>query len=306
MEALLAEQAARTTARRDLGRAHPKLEQVSPDVGMLDEEQLAELLADDPDEAASMLADLARATDPLLRRKARSAAARLLIPPPRSGAAQRGSGASKVARGLPSGMDLDIDATIARLIDAPSPTGDDLRWQGWSRPSKAYVVLIDASGSVTGRPLATAVTTAAAVATRLRPGDELAVLAFWSRAIVLRHVASQEPPSRVLDRLFDLRGGDTTNLATGLRAALGQAGRARASRREVLVLTDGLANEGGDPLEVAAGAGAAGSTIHVLGLSDAADATAASIRLAGAGGGRWAPLLRPGQAAEAVGAVLAP
>ncbi|HET9690805.1 MAG TPA: vWA domain-containing protein [Acidimicrobiales bacterium] len=305
VEQLLADQASRTTSRRQLARDHPRLEQVSPDVGQLDEDALGSLADDDPDEAASLLADLARATDPALRAAARAVAARLLVPPPRHGDAGTRSGAARVVRDQRHGIDLDLDATVARVADAGGDAGpDELRWQAWRRPAAAYVLLVDASGSVTGRPLATAVTTAAALAGRLRPDDELAVIAFWSKALVLRHVGATTPPVGVLDRLFDLRGGDVTDLARGLRAALAQAGLARAARREVLVLTDGLANEGDDPLPVAAAAAGAGAVVHVLAVSGADDAVEASRRLAGAGGGRWAPLLAPSDAPGAVAAVL--
>jgi Mg-chelatase subunit ChlD len=306
VEQLLADQAARTTSRRELRRDHPSLEQVSPDVGVLDTDALADLAAADPDEAAVLLTDLARATDPALRAAARAAAARLLVPPVRHGRGERRGGSARVRRDRPSGPDLDLDATIERLAAAPGGgAGDDLRFEEWGSPRCAYVLVVDASGSVTGRPLATAVTTAAAMVTRLRPGDELAVVAFWSRAVVLRPVAAAGAPVAVLDALFDLRGGDVTDLAAGLRAALAQAALSRASRREIVVLTDGLANEGDDPLPVAATAPAAGGRLHVLALSDEEDARTATARLAGAGGGRVAPLLRPSDAPGAVAAVLA-
>ncbi|MCU4185358.1 VWA domain-containing protein [Acidiferrimicrobium sp. IK] len=305
VDALLAEQSARTTSRREMARAHPRLEQVSPDVGVLDEDGLAELLDEDPDEAATMLADMARATDPVLRAAARAAAARLLIPAARHGRDDHRGGSRRMSRDRRNGMDLDLDATVERLAATARPDADDLRWQAWTRPDRAYVLLVDASGSVTGRPLATAVVTAAAVAARLGPEDQLAVVAFWSRPVVLRPMTAREPASDVLDRLFDLRGGDTTNLAAGLRAALRQAGTARAARREILVLTDGRANEGDDPLPVAGSAGGIGARVHVLELSADGDARAACSRLADAGCGRRAPLARPADAPGAVAAVLA-
>lgn len=304
VEALLAAQAARTTSRRELSRAHPRLPEVSPDVGLLDADALAALLEEDPDEAATMMANMARATDPGLRAAARAAAARLLLPAARHGSDEQRGGARRMSRDQPRGMDLDLDATLDRLAATAHPDGDDLRWQAWARPERAYVLLVDASGSVTGKPLATAVVTAAAVASRLRPGEQLAVLAFWSRAVVLRPMAATEPAADVLGRLFDLRGGDTTNLAAGLRAALGQAGGARAARREILLLTDGRANDGDPPLPVAATAAAAGARIHVLELSADDDARLACRQLAEAGCGRSAPLARPADAPGAVAAVL--
>jgi Mg-chelatase subunit ChlD len=281
---------------------------VSAEVGLLDEAALAAKLEDDPDKAVALLADLSRATDRQLRQRARALAPRLLLPLARHSLGPSTSGTVKLVRSRRVGLDLDVDATIeeiaVRMVAGRAPAGDDLRWRRWQRPGRAHILLIDASGSVTGTPLATALVTAAALAARLRPGDELAVVAFWSRAIVLRAITSGEPPLAILDALFDLRGGDTTDIAAGLRAGLAQAARAGVGQRDILLLTDGMATAGDDPLPVAAGAGAEGAAVHVLALSDEPESLAACHAIAGAGGGRLALLLAPSDAPLAVAAVL--
>ena len=55
-DAEVAQNQKRTTSRRDLAR-NPRFEQVSPEVGELDEEAVDEGLRDDPDETLAMLAD---------------------------------------------------------------------------------------------------------------------------------------------------------------------------------------------------------------------------------------------------------
>src|SRR5499427_307372 len=72
------------TARRTIGRAelaarHESFGAVSPEVGQLDEDLLAELLAADPDTTVTLLADLARATDRELRAAAQRLAARVFF-----------------------------------------------------------------------------------------------------------------------------------------------------------------------------------------------------------------------------------
>ena len=298
---LLRDQARRTETRADLQRRHPDLEQATPTVGVLDEAAMAGAHADDPDAAVDLLADLARATDPALRAKARRLAVRLLVPPARAGETQR-RGSSRLATVAGEGLDLDLDATLERSLVHRPIRAEDLRWRGWRSPARALVLLVDASGSVAGKPLTTAVTTAGALAAGLRTDDELAVVAFWSRAVVLRHLHSPAPPSGVLDALLDLRGGSTTDLALGLRTALAQAAAARVPHADVLVLTDGAWNEGEDPAPVAAAAGAA--RVHTLVTVDDEEARTSCARLAAAGGGRSVPLYRPSDAPAAVRAVL--
>ena len=81
-----------TTSRRELAR-HERFEDVSPDVGELDEAAFDELMAEDADEAMAMLADMTRATDVRLRELARRLAGRLLLDVARRGPARpRGVG----------------------------------------------------------------------------------------------------------------------------------------------------------------------------------------------------------------------
>ncbi|HWE55179.1 MAG TPA: vWA domain-containing protein [Acidimicrobiales bacterium] len=248
----------------------------------------------------ALLADLTRATDPRLRAQARDLAAALVIPAARRAGPSRPGGSARLGPVRDGGVDLDIDATVERLGEHPELRAEDLRWRGWRRPGRAVVLVVDASGSVTGPPLATAVITAAALAARTGPGDQLAVVAFWSKAVVLRHIRDVGPVSTAVDRVLALRGGDTTDLEGGLRAALAQMAEASVARRDVVLLSDGMANEGGDPLPIAAAAAAMGVPLHVLALAPEAESLDACRALAGAGGGRMAELGRPSAAADAV------
>ena len=298
---LLHDQARRTETRADLQRRHDDLQSVSPTVGVLDEAATAGAFGEDADGTIDLLADLARATDPLLRAKARRLAVRLLVPPARAGETER-RGSTRLATVTGDGLDLDLDATLEQSLEHRPIRAEDLRWRGWRSPGRAIVLLVDASGSVAGKPLTTAVTTAGALAAGLRTDDELAVIAFWSRAVVLRHLHSPAPTSAVLDSLLDLRGGSTTDLALGLRTALAQATAARVPHADVLVLTDGAWNEGEDPAPIAGASGAA--RVHTLVTVDDEEARTSCARIAAAGGGRSVPLLRPSDAPAAVRAVL--
>jgi hypothetical protein len=94
-------------------------------------------------------------------------------------------------------------------------------------------------------------------------------------------------------------------LAGGIRAALGQIGRSAPARRDLIVLTDGMANEGDDPLPVATSANAVGARLHVLALRPEPEALAACTALAAAGGGLLVVLERAAQAPTALARMLA-
>ena len=128
MADLLRQQASRTTARRELQQRHENLEDVSPEIGMLDEDALAGALGSDLDAGISLMVDLARATDPTLRAKARAVAGKLLLPPVRSGGDVRGGGSSRLVTVGDGGLDLDVDATLERLAEHPRLREEDLLW----------------------------------------------------------------------------------------------------------------------------------------------------------------------------------
>ena len=68
----------RTTSRRDLAKHHG-FEQISPEVGELDEAAFDDAMDHNPDETLAMLADLTAATDPKLRALAKRLAGRLML-----------------------------------------------------------------------------------------------------------------------------------------------------------------------------------------------------------------------------------
>lgn len=305
VEALLREHGARTMNRAELEYRHPQLDRFSPEPGELDIDALERAAGHDLDDTLELLIDLAKATDASIRLAARQLARRLVIRPPHAVDGDR-TGASRLTTvdDPYAGVDLDLDATLSRLDQHPRLRADDVRVRAWRSPATAYVLLVDASGSVAGRRIATALVTAAAMAARMRPDDELAVVAFWSTAVVLRPVRSIASTADLVGALLTLRGGGTTDLALALRTGLRQAGAARARRRELVLLTDGIATAGLDPLSVASAAPAAGGRLHVLGLAADEDSRRACLALAGAGGGRYAELSSTSRAAAAVADVL--
>jgi Mg-chelatase subunit ChlD len=300
VEQLLRDSAARRASRDQLSRSNPDFDAVSPQAGELDAAAVADLAARDPDAAMRVLAEATRAFDPALRAAARALAARLPIGHPRTGVADRPGVSRMVTRRDPTGSDVDLDATLAARGAEPHWRASHLHTRGWRSTGRATLLLVDASGSVAGDELAAAVLTASALVQRLRPGDELGVVAFWSKAVVLRPLSADLRVDVVVDRLCDLRGGGTTDLELALRTAAAQVARSRAADRQVLLLSDGLATESPDPVDAASSLAGVPARLHVLALSAEEEAMAACTALASAGGGRVAPLHRPSQAPAAV------
>jgi Mg-chelatase subunit ChlD len=284
-----------------LAARHGGLEQVSPEVGVLDEEAFEDQLAEDPDEALALLADLAAATDPALALLARRLAGRIAIRlAGRAGGGRRSLGGRLRTRPWrdPS-ADLDLDASLDTLVQLRSGQGaslEDLSARTWVPPSLALCLLVDRSGSMGGERLATAALAAAAVSQRAPTDHSVAV--FADEVVVLRSQGETRPVDAVVSGLLSLKGRGTTDLAAALGAATEQLDRSRASRRVTVLLSDCRATAGGEPLPAAA------ALEELVVLAPADDATDAQA-LAAAVGARCVPVAGPSSLPEALAAALA-
>jgi Mg-chelatase subunit ChlD len=245
----------RTTSRRELQR-NPRFEEISPEVGELDEDALDDAMEEDPDETLALLADLTGATDPKLRELARRMAGSLFLDVSRRGPVRpRGVGLLRTQPYRPDRGDIDIDASIEALTTAQAERSavdpSDLRVQAWATPGTAICLAVDRSGSMGGSPLATAAVAAAAVA--WRSPDDYSVLSFGKEVIAAKSQDLAKSNEAVVDAVLALRGFGTTDVAGALTAAAEQLGRSRAGRKIVVLLSDCRATEPGDPALAAAG-----------------------------------------------------
>ncbi|MBI3257356.1 MAG: VWA domain-containing protein, partial [Actinobacteria bacterium] len=289
-----------TTARQSLAK-NPNFEQISPEVGRLDEDALRDLLDRDPDQALTMLAELTGTTDPVLRSLARQLAGRIMVDVARTGRADRGGiGRLRRARAADGG-DLDLDASIEPLADSRAagepPSLDDLWVRKWGRPMTALCLVVDRSGSMAGQRLATMAVAAAAVAFR-QGDDDYSVISFARDAVVVKAQGEHRPVERVVDDVLSLRGHGVTDLALALQAARRQLERSNASHKVTIVLSDGRATAGNDPLGQARHL----DTVHVLAPSGDAEE---AILLARAGNGSCVEITVPTDAPAAIAALLA-
>ena len=231
----------------------PRFAEVSPSAGAFDQSAFDRVLEEDPDEALSLLAELAGATDARLRELARRLAGRVVVQIARGGRS-RTSGVGRIqVTALSEGSDIDFDASSDALLHASASRRPvdmtDLRGRSWSRPTATISLLVDRSGSMGGRKLATAAVAAAAVA--FRAGRDYSVLAFGEDVVVIKAQDEDRPVDAVVDDLLALRGHGTTNLALALNEATVQLARSSARERAVVLMSDGRATSGPDPLGAA-------------------------------------------------------
>lgn len=296
----MADAARRTVSRRELSRDE-HFEDISPELGVLDEAAFDDLIDQDPDAALSLLADMAVATDQRLRDLAARLAGRIVIETARDASAGHHGVDRLVRRPLDSADgDIDLDASLDAIqrsrIAGTSVDPADLVVQTWNRPETAVCLLVDRSGSMHGERLATAAIAAAAVV--LRAPSDCSVVAFAEDAVVVKSQGEPRSAEQVVEDLLRLRGSGVTDVALALRAAREQLQRSGAARRLTLLLSDCRPTAGGSPLGDAA-------ELDELILLAPADDDADALALARELGLRWYTLDGPTTVTPSLQAALA-
>ncbi len=274
-------QRSRSTPRQELQRQHEQFDQVSPEVGELDEGAFSDLLAQRPDEAAALLADLGRATDRELRAAAHRLARRVFVQVARVGTT-RSRGTRRLAPNRRADGDLDLDRTLDRWDGQWPPATEDLVTRTWTGHRRAVCLVVDASGSMQGLGVAIAAVAAAGV---VLAGDEklsTSVLSFAGDVTELQPLGRRVAAEELVGRLVSLRGHGMTDLAGALRAARVQLAPAVVDERVVVLLSDCLHTVGAPPQSALTGI----DTLHVLCPLPTEEAEAAARALAASGAGR--------------------
>ncbi len=265
-----------------LKRRNASFERVSPEVGRLDETALGELIGEDLDTAAALLADLSVAVDDRLRSLAQALAARTFI----RLAAE--SGMHREARRLTTapyeaGGDLDLERTLDRSQGLRPRNLEDLVTRAWGADRARVVLLVDRSGSMSGGAVARAATAAAAIALGSTGRADCGVVAFARDRIVLNAVGSEIRPAKLVVQILSLRGHGTTDVAGALgEAAALLAGGPNGAHRTVVLLSDCQATEGPDPVGALRGI----DRLHVVLPGDDPEWLSAARRLARPSGGK--------------------
>lgn len=189
--------------------------------------------------------------DPETLRRAQQIASRLAVTRPRRDlTTRRGTGELVSVRYRGNSDDIDLDATLEHLVEHPVPDDDDIMVRERVRTRRSVVLAVDVSGSMRGERVRTAAATVGALVSELSR-DDLAVIAFWSDAMVLAHLGAAIGPGRLLDTLLRVPARGLTNVSFPLEVAAKELARVPARDARVLLLSDCVHNAGPDPRLVA-------------------------------------------------------
>jgi Mg-chelatase subunit ChlD len=191
--------------------------------------------------------------DPAVASMAQAIVRRLSVRRPRrEPRADRGTGALASLPYAYRGDDIDLDKTIEVLAERPRPEDTDIIVRERMSARRAVVLIVDVSGSMRGEKVRIAAATVGALSADLsRPSDQLALVAFWSDAAVIKPLTTSTTPATLLDQLLRVPARGLTNVGFGLSVAQAELARSAARQRTAILLTDAVHNAGPDPREPA-------------------------------------------------------
>lgn len=150
----------------------------------------------------------------------------------------------------PFAGDLDVEATLENLVGKRFPEEGDLVVTRRAERRRQAVLMLDTSLSMSGENMAIAAVAAAVLALKLQPED-LSIVVFEDTARAVTRLNVPDPPDEVVASMLDQPVRGYTNIAAALELGAAELERGRDPRRAGLLITDGVATVGGDPVPLA-------------------------------------------------------
>ncbi len=221
--------------------------------------------------------------------------------PPRKGAVVRLEQPARLDRDVVITWQAGSSTLEARLVMGPGLSGDGGRYglltitPPISAPAFArdLTILIDASGSMSGKPLAAAKAVASRLLQSLTPDDRFEILAFARDTTTLVGgpvAASGENIARAIEKLAALQARGGTEMADAIRRALSPL--RSDSLRQVVLLSDGYIGFENEVVAHVLQDLPAGARLHTVGIGHSPNR---SLTRAAARAGRGIELLVAGR-----------
>ncbi len=177
------------------------------------------------------------------------------------------AGASGITRTVVTqyrpGLDeIDVDKTLEEQLGHPTLNYEHIYCTERIKQKSAYVLLLDVSNSMHQEKIAIATIATGVFASKLK-NDLHGVLTFSRSSRVVKHISEQNNLEILVDRMLGIKSGGATNIRDALIQGLFLLGESKTMLKTGIIVTDGWATVGGDPVEISRKY----DRLHVLGIS---------------------------------------
>ncbi|MBU3948702.1 MAG: VWA domain-containing protein [Proteobacteria bacterium] len=163
---------------------------------------------------------------------------------------------------MPGLVDIDIDYTLEEQPGDPSLIHENLYCHEKILKQNSYVLMLDASNSMRPEKAAVAAIATGVFAGKLR-NDFYGVLSFARDTNIIKRLYEPHVLEPLVDKMLDIETGGATNIRKALLDGLSLLNESKTMHKTGILVTDGWATKGGDPVEIAAKF----DRLHVLGIS---------------------------------------
>lgn len=149
------------------------------------------------------------------------------------------------------GMDFDLETTMEQTLEKypegiPSLGFNDIVGVDRIQRKKSGVLILDTSGSMFGERNINAALTAAIMAFSMRK-DNFGVIAFNTKAFIIKKIDEEMKVQDIVDRILDLEAIGHTNVEDALKLGARELRKLKTRFKWAILFSDGVYNKGKDP-----------------------------------------------------------
>jgi magnesium chelatase subunit D len=149
------------------------------------------------------------------------------------------------------GLDeIDVERTLEEQLGHCRFEAEDIYCREKIRQERGYVLLLDVSNSMHKEKIAIGAIATGVFASKLRK-DRHGVVAFAADARTIKPMTEANNLERLMDRMLDIQSGGATNMRKALLKGLEIFEESEYRQKRGIIVTDGRATLGGDPVETA-------------------------------------------------------
>ncbi len=161
------------------------------------------------------------------------------------------------------GLDeIDVDRTLEEQLGHNALQYENIYCHEKIKQKSSYVLMLDVSNSMHQEKVAIATIATGVFAHKLR-NDNHGVLTFAKDVNIIKDTSDQNILTKLVDKMLNIKSGGSTNIRLALIKGLELLEKGKSQLKTGIIVTDGWATTGGDPVEIASKY----DRLHVLGIS---------------------------------------